>query len=152
MPSLSKRRLLALSLPLSLLSVPLARAALAQSWPDRPIRIVVPFPAGAGVLDIMARLLAQHLGPALGQQIVIDNRPGAGGTIGTEVVAKSPADGYTLLFAPTSHAINPGIYPKLGYDTLRDFAPISVVASLPVVLAVEPSVPAHSVRELVALA
>jgi tripartite-type tricarboxylate transporter receptor subunit TctC len=128
-----------------------AATAQAQPYPSKPIRLVVPYSPGAGT-DTIARILAQKTGEALGQQVVIDNRPGAGGTIGTEVVAKSPADGYTLLFAPTSHAINPGIYPKLGYDTLRDFAPISVVASLPVVLAVEPSVPAHSIRELVALA
>ncbi len=123
----------------------------AQSYPSKPIRLVVPYSPGAGT-DTIARILAQKTGESLGQQIVIDNRPGAGGSIGTEVVAKAPADGYTLLFAPTSHAINPGIYPKLGYDTLKDFAPISVVASLPVVLAVEPGVPAASVRELIALA
>ncbi len=123
----------------------------AQSWPAKPIRLVVPYTPGAGT-DTIARILAQKVGESLGQQVVIDNRPGAGGTIGTEIVAKSPPDGYTLLFAPTSHAINPGIYPRLGYDTQRDFAPISVVASLPVVLAVEPSVQATSVKELVALA
>jgi len=123
----------------------------AQPYPAKPIRLVVPYTPGAGT-DTIARILAQKAGESLGQQVVIDNRPGAGGTIGTEIVAKAPADGYTLLFAPTSHAINPGIYPKLGYDTQKDFAPISVVASLPVVLAVEPSVPATSVRELVALA
>ena len=123
----------------------------AQPYPSKPIRLVVPYTPGAGT-DTIARILAQKTSESLGQQVVIDNRPGAGGTIGTEIVAKAPADGYTLLFAPTSHAINPGIYPKLGYDTLKDFAPISVVASLPVVLAVEPSVPAISVRELVALA
>lgn len=123
----------------------------AQSWPAKPVRLVVPYTPGAGT-DTIARILAQKVGESLGQQVVIDNRPGAGGTIGTEIVAKSPPDGYTLLFAPTSHAINPGIYPRLGYDTQKDFAPISVVASLPVVLAVEPSVQATSVKELVALA
>ena len=126
-------------------------AACAQSFPSKPIRLVVPYTPGAGT-DTIARILAQKAGEALGQQMIVDNRPGAGGTIGTEIVAKSPADGYTLLFAPTSHAINPGIYPKLGYDTQKDFAPISVVASLPVVLAVDPSVPATSVKELVGLA
>jgi tripartite-type tricarboxylate transporter receptor subunit TctC len=123
----------------------------AQPYPAKPIRLVVPYTPGAGT-DTIARILAQKVGESLGQQVVVDNRPGAGGTIGTEIVAKAPPDGYTLLFAPTSHAINPGIYPKLGYDTQKDFAPISVVASLPVVLAVEPAVPASSVRELVALA
>ncbi len=129
----------------------IAAPVLAQQYPSKPVRLVVPYTPGAGT-DTIARILAQKAGESLGQQVVIDNRPGAGGTIGTEVVAKSAPDGYTLLFAPTSHAINPGIYPKLGYDTQKDFAPISVLASLPVVLAVEPSVPAASVRELVALA
>ena len=128
-----------------------ALSASAQQFPSKPIRLVVPYTPGAGT-DTIARILAQKAGESLGQQVIIDNRPGAGGTIGTEIVAKAPADGYTLLFAPTSHAINPGIYPRLGYDTLKDFAPISVVASLPVVLAVEPTVQATSVRELVALA
>ena len=123
----------------------------AQPYPAKPIRLVVPYTPGAGT-DTISRILAQKLGELLGQQIVIDNRPGAGGTIGTEIVAHAAPDGYTLLFAPTSHAINPGIYPKLGFDTQKDFAPISVVASLPVVLAVEPSVQAKSVKELVALA
>ena len=123
----------------------------AQSYPSKPIRLVVPYTPGAGT-DTIGRILAQKAGESLGQQVVVDNRPGAGGTIGTEIVAKAPADGYTLLFAPTSHAINPGIYPKLGYDTQKDFSPISVVASLPVVLAVELSIPATSVKELVALA
>ncbi|MGH8691700.1 MAG: tripartite tricarboxylate transporter substrate binding protein [Burkholderiales bacterium] len=125
--------------------------AAAQAYPSRPIRLVVPFAPGAGT-DAISRILGQKIGDGLGQPIVVDNRPGAGGTIGTEIVAKSPADGYTLLFAPAAHAINLSIYPKLGYDTEKDFVPISVVASLPVVLAVETSVPAKSVKELVALA
>jgi tripartite-type tricarboxylate transporter receptor subunit TctC len=123
----------------------------AQSYPSRPIRLVVPFSPGAGT-DAISRILGNKLAEGLGQQIVVDNRPGAGGTIGTEIVAKAPADGYTLLFAPAAHAINLSIYPKLGYDTEKDFVPVSVVASLPVVLAVEASVPAQSVKELVALA
>lgn len=122
-----------------------------QSYPSRPIRLVVPFSPGAGT-DAISRILGHKLAEGLGQQIVVDNRPGAGGTIGTEIVAKAPADGYTLLVAPAAHAINPSIYPKLGYDTEKDLVPISVVASLPVVLAVEASVPARSVKELVALA
>jgi tripartite-type tricarboxylate transporter receptor subunit TctC len=113
--------------------------------------MVVPFAPGAGT-DAISRILALKMGDGLGQPIVVDNRPGAGGTIGTEIVAKAPADGYTLLFAPAAHAINPSIYPKLGYDTERDFTPISVCASLPVVLAVNPAVPAQSIKELVALA
>jgi tripartite-type tricarboxylate transporter receptor subunit TctC len=123
----------------------------AQAYPAKPIRLVVPFSPGAGT-DAISRILGHKLAEGLGQQIVVDNRPGAGGTIGTEIVAKAPADGYTLLVAPAAHAINPSIYPKLGYDTEKDLVPISVVASLPVVLAVEASVPAGSVKELVALA
>ncbi|HEX2648413.1 MAG TPA: tripartite tricarboxylate transporter substrate binding protein [Burkholderiales bacterium] len=125
--------------------------ALAQSWPSRSIRLVVPFSPGAGT-DALSRILATRLSDSLGQPVVVDNRPGAGGTIGTEIVAKAAGDGYTLLFAPAAHAINPSIYPKLGYDTEKDFVPISIAASLPVVMAVEASVPARSVAELVALA
>ena len=123
----------------------------AQSWPSKPVRLVVPYTPGAGT-DTISRILAQKLGDQLGQPVVVDNRPGAGGTIGTEIVARAVPDGYTLLFTPTSHAINSNLYPKLGYDTLKDFAPISVVASLPVVLAVDPSLKVQSVKELVALA
>ena len=126
-------------------------AAVAQNYPDRPVRLVVPFSPGAGT-DTLSRILAHKMGERLGQPIVVENRPGAGGTIGTEIVAKAPGDGYTMLFAPAAHAINPSIYRKLGYDTERDLIPVSVCASLPVVLAVEASVPAKSVKELVALA
>jgi tripartite-type tricarboxylate transporter receptor subunit TctC len=125
--------------------------ASAQSYPSRPLRLVVPFAPGAGT-DAISRILAQKIGDGFGQLIVVDNRPGAGGTIGTEIVAKSAPDGYTLLFAPAAHAINASIYPRLGYDTERDLTPVSVCASLPVVLAVETSVPAKSVKELVAFA
>ena len=128
-----------------------AAIAHAQSYPTRPIRLVVPYTPGAGT-DAISRILAQKVSDALGQQMVVDNRPGAGGTIGTEIVAHAAPDGYTLLFAPTSHAINLSLYPKLPFDTQKDFIPISVVASLPVVLAVASSVPAKSVKELVALA
>lgn len=128
-----------------------ASGVLAQSYPSRSIRLVVPFSPGAGT-DAISRILAQRMSESLGQPVVVDNRPGAGGTIGTEIVAKAPGDGYTLLFAPAAHAINLSIYPKLGYDTEKDFSPISIAASLPVVLAVEASVAAKSVAELVALA
>ncbi len=148
MPSLSKRRLLALSL----LAIPAARTAVAQTWPDRPIRIVVPFPAGAGVLDIMARLLAAHLGPAFGQPIVIDNRPGAGGTIGADVVAKAPADGYTMLMGNPSLVVNPFLLAKMPYDPMTDFIPLTLVNTAPLLLVAHPSVPANSVTELIALA
>jgi tripartite-type tricarboxylate transporter receptor subunit TctC len=148
MLSLSKRRLLTLSL----LAASTARSALAQSWPDKPIRIVVPFPAGAGVLDIMARLLAQHLGPAFGQPIVIDNRPGAGGTIGADVVAKAPADGYTMLMGNPSLVVNPFLLAKMPYDPMTDFIPLTLVNTAPLLLVAHPSVPANSVAELIALA
>jgi len=103
--------------------------AFAQPYPTRPIRLVVPSSAGAGVTDIMARLVGQPLGASLGQQIVIDNRPGASGILGSEVVAKSPPDGYTLLIANVSLIVNPYLYAKMPYDPLTDFMPITMVNS-----------------------
>lgn len=127
-------------------------AALAAGYPDRPIRLVVPFPAG-GPTDMVARPLAEFLGKRLGQQIIVDNRGGAGGAIGAEVVAKAPADGYTLLMATVgTQAINATLYRKLGYDPVKDFTPISLVAAAPVALVVNPSVPVNSVADLIALA
>jgi tripartite-type tricarboxylate transporter receptor subunit TctC len=124
----------------------------AAAFPDKPIRLVVPFPAG-GAADVMARGMAQRLGAELGQQIVIDNRGGAGGAPAAEAVAKSPPDGYTLFFATMgTQAINPALYPKLRYDPLRDFAPISLTHITPRVLVVGPSVPAKTIAELIALA
>ena len=124
----------------------------AQSYPSKPIRLVVPFPAG-GPTDIVARPLAQFLGDALKQQIVVDNRGGAGGSIGAENVAKSPADGYTLIMATVgTHAINASLYKKLAYDPVKDFTPIALVAAAPVALVAHPSVPASSVGELIARA
>ena len=127
-------------------------AARGQSWPSRPLRIVVPFAAGAGVLDIMARLVGRHLAEALGQQVVIDNRPGAGGIVGAEVVAKAEPDGYTLLMGNTALVVAPYLYTKLPFDPLADFVPISLVNSAPLLLVVHPSVPAQSVGELLAYA
>jgi tripartite-type tricarboxylate transporter receptor subunit TctC len=124
---------------------------LAQDYPSRPVRLVVPFAAG-GPNDIIARLVGGRLSEALGQPIVVENRPGAGGNIGTDFVAKAPSDGYTLLSAgPGSLIINP-LLGAVPYDTARDFAPVSLMASAPNVLVVHPSVPAKSVRELIALA
>ena len=121
-------------------------------FPARPIRMLVPFSPG-GASDTAARVVAQALGPRLGQQIVIENRPGAGGVIGTEIAAKATADGHTLLMSSnTEMVINPNLYRKLPYDTLRDFAPISMVANTPLLLVVNPSVAAKTVQELVALA
>lgn len=134
----------------ALAAMPLPAAA--QSYPAKAIRYVVPFPAG-GPLDIVARALGQELNRSWGQPVIIDNRPGAGGNIGAELVARSPADGYTILMgAVSTHAINVTLYGKLPYDPLRDFAPVTLITSVPNVLVVHPAVPARNVRELIALA
>src|ERR1700731_1153203 len=119
-----------------------------EPFPTRSIRLIVPYPAGGGT-DIVGRVLGQKLHESLGQPIVIDNRGGAGGTIGTALAAKSAPDGYTLLLVPTSHVINPSIYAKLPYDTVKDFAPITMVASAAILMAVYPGVAADTVRGLV---
>src|SRR3972149_5935477 len=130
-----------------------AAGALAQqNYPSRPIHIVAPFEAG-GATDIMARMIAQKFAESLGQPVIVDNRPGAGGGIGTAAAAKSPADGYTIVFGNLApNAINPSIYTNLQYDAGKDFAPISVVATVPLILVTPSSSPARSVRELIALA
>ena len=122
-----------------------------QSYPTKPVRIVVPFPPGAGA-DITTRLVTPKLGDALGQQFIVDNRAGAAGTIGAEIVARSPPDGYTLLTAPASVAISQTLYPKLNYDIVKDFEPVALMAGVPFILVVHPSLPARTVRDLVALA
>jgi tripartite-type tricarboxylate transporter receptor subunit TctC len=122
------------------------------AYPVKPVRMIVPFPAG-GNLDTNARVLAQKLTESFGQQVVVENRPGAGGIIGSEFVARSAADGYILLFAAAgNHTTNPSLYAKLPYDTVRDFTPISNFVRVPLVLVVHPSRPVKSVRELIALA
>lgn len=127
-------------------------SAWAQGFPDKPLRLVVPFPAG-GAADMMARGMAQRLGTQLGQQVVIENRGGAGGTTAAELVARAPADGYTLFFATMgTHAINPALYAKLRYDPVRDFAPVALTHTTPRVLVVGAAVPARTVKELIALA
>ena len=121
-------------------------------FPSKPVRIVVPFPAG-GPLDTTGRVLAQELSKAWGQSVVVDNRPGAGGNIGADLVAKSAPDGYTVVMgALSTHAVNPSLYPSMPYDAVRDFAPITLVAVTPNVLVVNPSLPVNSVKELVAYA
>ncbi|NYI02336.1 tripartite-type tricarboxylate transporter receptor subunit TctC [Cupriavidus plantarum] len=136
-------------LPLWYLSmVPLATA---QEWPTKPIRMIVPYPPG-GPTDIVARVVGQKLSERLGQTIVVDNRPGAGGNIGADTVAKSAPDGYTLLVATTAHAINMTLFTKPGYSTSKDFAPVSMLTSGPLVLVTAPSTPAKNVAELIALA
>ena len=130
-----------------------ACAAAAQTpYPAKPVRFVVPFPAG-GPLDIVARAIGQELSKSWGQPVIIDNRPGAGGNIGADLVAKAPADGYTILMgAVSTHAINVSLYNKLPYDPIRDFAPVTLITSVPNVLVVHPSVPVKNVQELIALA
>jgi tripartite-type tricarboxylate transporter receptor subunit TctC len=130
-----------------------AGAASAQpNYPAKAIRYVVPFPAG-GPLDIAARAIGQELGKSWSQPVIIDNRPGAGGNIGADLVAKAPADGYTILMgAVSTHAINVTLYAKLPYDPVRDFAPVTLITSVPNVLVLHPSVPAKNVAELIALA
>lgn len=127
-------------------------AALAGPYPDKPIRMVVPFPPG-GTTDLLGRVLATRLSDALGQQVLVDNRPGAGGTIGSDVVAKAPADGYTLMFGTVgTQSINASLYKKLPFDTQKDFTPVALFAGVPNILVVNPNVPARTVQELVSYA
>jgi tripartite-type tricarboxylate transporter receptor subunit TctC len=133
------------------LCLALASSASAQSWPSRSVRIVVPFQPGGGT-DIQGRLLAKKLTESMGQSFVVDNRSGAGGLIGAEIVAKAPPDGYALLFSSASLAVNATLVKKLPFDPLKDLAPVSLLSSAPLVLVVHPSVPAKTVQELVALA
>jgi tripartite-type tricarboxylate transporter receptor subunit TctC len=126
--------------------------ASAQDYPAKPITLVVPFPAGGGN-DALARLVAEKMSRAFGQQVVVENRGGAGGTIATRAVAKTAPDGYTILLTYTGTlAINPSLYPNAGYDPRKDFAPIGLIASLPSVLVIHPALPVHSVTELIAYA
>jgi tripartite-type tricarboxylate transporter receptor subunit TctC len=127
-----------------------ATSADAQTWPARPIRMIVPFATGGGT-DIQARLFSAKLQPMLGT-VIVDNRPGGGGNIGAELVAKAPPDGYTVLFQSASLAVNQTLYRKLNYSAVRDLAPVLLVSSTPLVLVVHPSVPAKSVKDLVTLA
>ena len=145
-----KLRLLAAA-SVVILTAAAATAAQAQApYPSKPVRIVVPFPAG-GTTDILARAVAQKLVESNGQPVVVDNRPGAGGNIGAELVAKAPPDGYTLLMGTVgTHAINPSLYARMPYDHQKDFAPVILVAGVPNVLVVHPSVPANTVQELIA--
>ena len=133
------------------LALACAGAMADDKYPVKPVRIVVPFAAG-GPTDIVARVVAARMGDLLGQQFVVENKAGAGGNIGADLVAKSPADGYTLLMATVStHAINPGLYARMPYDPIRDFAPVSQVGVTPILLVTHPSVPATDVKSLVTL-
>lgn len=143
-------------LPVFLVGLPLAFGiaadAIAQTYPSKPIRIIVPFPAG-GNADILARILGQKMAESLGQQIIVDNRAGAAGIIGAQAAAKSPPDGYTLFMGTTgTQTTNPAVYARLPYDPLRDFAPVSNFAGSPYVLVVHPSLPVRNLKELIALA
>jgi tripartite-type tricarboxylate transporter receptor subunit TctC len=130
----------------------LANVAVAQSYPTKSIRLIVPLPPGGGN-DTIARLIAQKITPSLGQQVVVDNRAGAGGLIAAELVARSPADGYTLLLANVAvMTIIPNAQKKIPYDPLKDFAPVSLIASAPLLVVVHPSLPVNSIKQLVALA
>jgi tripartite-type tricarboxylate transporter receptor subunit TctC len=136
---------------LSLLALASALPALAQTYPVKPIRMIVPFAPG-GNTDIIARVFAPKMGEALGQQIIIDNRGGAGSTIGTDAAARAAPDGYTLVTVSAAHTINPAMIRKLPYDSVRDFTPLGVVADVPTALVVHPSLPAKNVKEFVAIA
>src|SRR5687767_12744576 len=128
------------------------QATLAQSYPTKPVRVIVGFAPGGGT-DISARTISQKLAEALGQPFVVDNRPGAGGTIGNALVATAPADGYTLLVTANGpHAIGPNLYKSVGYDVLKDYAAISILTTNPFVLVVHPAVAAGSVKEFIAWA
>ena len=125
--------------------------ACGQTYPSKPVRIVVPFQPG-GSVEVIVRLASQKLNAAFGQPFIIENRPGAGGIVGSEYVAKSPADGYTLLAVPSAFAINAALYPNAPYDAVKDFEAVSSLASYSLLLVCHPSLPVHSVKELIALA
>ncbi len=137
---------------LSILLLHFAALAAAQTYPSKSVRMVVPFAAGAGSNDIMARLMAQKLSDSFAHQFVVDNRPGASGIIGTDIVAKAPPDGYTVLMMSLTFTVLPNLFSKLPYDTLKDLTPVTMVASAPLMLVVNPSVPAKSVVEFIAYA
>ena len=133
----------------ALLAAPVALAQ--QHWPDKPVRFVVPYPPGGGT-DVIARIVQERFQATLGQPIIIENRGGAAGSLGTDVVAKAPSDGYTVLFTLSSHTINPSIYTKLPFNTVKDLEPVGTVASLPQILVANPQLPVANVAELIALA
>jgi tripartite-type tricarboxylate transporter receptor subunit TctC len=141
---------------------PLLRAALlltcatigishAQSYPSKPVRLLVPFAAGGGA-DTLARVIGQKVSESLGQQFIVDNRPGGNTVVATEMLVRSPADGYTILIQTNNLTVNPTLYPKLTYDTLRDLAPVSLIAHIPHVLVIHPAIPARDLKAFVALA
>jgi tripartite-type tricarboxylate transporter receptor subunit TctC len=142
------RRSLLLALPVAAI---LNRARAQPAYPTRPVRVIIPFGAGGGT-DNLIRLLEPHVSRLLGQPLVIENRPGAGGIVGTEMVARAEPDGYMLVALDSTFCINPGLFPSLPYDSVRDFAPVTILAHAPVVLLAHPSLPARTLQELMALA
>ncbi|MBS0319892.1 MAG: tripartite tricarboxylate transporter substrate binding protein [Proteobacteria bacterium] len=131
------------------LALVMSGASWAEDWPTKPIRMVVPYPPGGGT-DIVARIIVEKLGPELGQSVVIENKGGAGGSLGTAIVAHAPPDGYTVLLTLSSHTINPFLYKSLGYDVASDFAPVSLVAVIPQIVVANNALPVHNVAELTA--
>jgi len=149
---MNKRQLILLGAAVCSAAFLMNGAAHAQAYPAKPIRLIVPFPAG-GATDLFARSLSQKLGERLGQSVVVDNKPGAGGTLGSDLAAKASADGYTLLLSTTStHSIGPNLNPKIPYDAMRDFTPIGQVGNAPSIMLVPNSSPARTVQEWIALA
>lgn len=140
-----KRRILAAAMAAA---TALPNLALAQSWPAKPVRMVLAFPPG-GPTDIVSRVLAAKLTEQLGQQVIVDNKPGAGGNIGADIVAKAPADGYTVFYNTSAIVINPALYGRAGYDPLKEFTPVLLTAAIPMVLVVNPSVPAKTFKEFI---
>jgi tripartite-type tricarboxylate transporter receptor subunit TctC len=145
-------RLVSPSLKAAAVLIALTGVAAAQDYPSKPIRMIIPFPPGGGS-DVTGRVVATALGERLGRQVIVDNRAGAGGVIGTELAANAPKDGYTLLMVSLAHTVNPWLYDLKGrYDPIKSFAPVAIIAASPVVLVVNPNVPVNSVADLVALA
>ena len=143
-------RLFGFTLSAAMLAMP--PAAISQSFPAKSIRWISPWPAG-GANDIFSRAIGQKIAESFGQQVLVDNRPGAAGTIGSDLAAKAPADGYTVVMGSSpTHAIAPALYPALPYDPVRDFAAVTLVGSVPNVMVLHPSVPARNVKELIAVA
>lgn len=148
MTKIFQRSVFLLFTVIALFSAPIAQA---QKFPDKPVKLVVPFAAGGGT-DILARMIAQKLSEQWGQNVLVDNRPGAGTITGSEIVARSPADGHTLLFTANPHASNPALLAKLPYDTSRDFTAVSMLVSAPMMLVVNPAVPVQTVQQLIGYA
>jgi tripartite-type tricarboxylate transporter receptor subunit TctC len=147
-----RRQMLATSAKAALaMGLPWASLAQAAAFPDKPVRFLVPYPPGGGT-DVIARIVQERFHAALGQPVIIDNKGGAGGSVGTEAASRALPDGHTVLFTLSSHTINPAIFPKLGFDTVKDFEPVGMVASLPQILVAHPQLAANNVAELVALA